>query len=76
MKLHTALEQNPTLTLGEILYSFLHKENIKGKHFWHASDEEIYTALESFNKFGTEQDEPLDTNEFNFWIDQVTILRK
>ena len=52
----TALEQNEDMTLGEIMYSFLHRDNLNGKHFWHGSDEEIYTALENFTKFGLEQD--------------------
>lgn len=66
-KMFTALEQNEDMTLGEIMYSFLHKDNLNGKHFWHGSDEEIYTALENFTKFGLEQDEPLDEQAFTFW---------
>lgn len=70
MKMSSAIENNPTLTLGEILYSFLHKDNLKGMHFWYASDEDIYTALENFNKFGIEEDEPLDVQAFNFWVEK------
>ena len=68
-KLFAAVEGNPDMTMGEILYSFLHKDNLKGQHFFYASDIEIYNALESFTKLGVEADEPLGTNEFEFWIE-------
>ncbi len=67
-KLFTAIENNPDMTMGEILYSFLHKDNLKGQHFFYASDVEIYNALEEFTKIGVESEEPLPTNEFEFWI--------
>lgn len=67
-KLFTAAENNPEMTMGEILYSFLHKDNLNGKHFFHASDIEIYNAIEEFTKLGAEQDEPLDEAGFLFWV--------
>jgi hypothetical protein len=68
-KLFTAVENNPDMTMGEILYSFLHKENLGGKHFFYAEDKEIYNALEDFTKIGIETEEPLAINEFEFWIE-------
>ncbi len=68
-KMFTAVENNPDMTMGEILYSFLHKENLDNKHFFYASDKEIYNALEEFTKIGVETEEPLPTNEFEFWIE-------
>jgi hypothetical protein len=68
-KLFTAVENNPEMTMGEILYSFLHKENLKGQHFFYATDLEIYNAVESFTKIGAEVEEPLSTNEFEFWVE-------
>lgn len=74
-ELHKAIEQNQNLSLGEILYSALHKDNLKGNHFWHASDESIVTAFEKFNKYGLEDEEPLNQQEFDFWIDQKQIIK-
>lgn len=68
-KLYTAIENNPDMTMGEILYSFLHKDNLKGQHFFYAKDIEIYNALEEFTKIGVETEEPLPTNEFEFWVE-------
>jgi hypothetical protein len=68
-KLFTAVENNPDMTIGEILYSFLHKENLKGQHFFYASDKDIYNSLEEFTKLGIEVEEPLATNEFEFWVE-------
>lgn len=68
-KLYTAIENNPDMTMGEILYSFLHKDNLKGQHFFYAKDIEIYNALEEFTKIGVETEEPLSTNEFEFWVE-------
>jgi hypothetical protein len=66
--LYKALEQNEEMTTGEILYSFLRKENMQGKHFFYSSDQEIYNALERFNKIEEEEDEPMNEIEFNLWI--------
>ena len=74
-KLRTALEQNPNMTFGEVVFSALHRENINGKHFFYASDVEIHNALERFCKFGIEQEEPLQENEFNFWVAQKSIIK-
>lgn len=68
-KLFAAVEKNPDMTMGEILYSFLHKNNLKGQHFFYASDVEIYNALEEFTKIGVEIEEPLPTAEFLFWVE-------
>ncbi len=75
-KLFTAVESNPEMTMGEILYSFLHKNNLKGQHFFYASDVEIYNAIEEFTKIGTEIEEPLPTNEFQFWVEGKTFTTK
>ena len=74
-QLHKAIEQNTELTLGEVMYSAFHKDNLKGKHFWHATDEEMVTALENFNKFGIEDEEPLNEQEFDFWLSQKEIIK-
>ncbi len=68
-KLFTAVENNPDMTMGEILYSFLHKDNLKGQHFFYSSDLEIYNALEQFTKIGADVEEAISSNEFEFWID-------
>jgi len=68
-KMFAAVENNPEMNMGEVLYSFLHKDNFNGKHFFYASDLEIYNALEAFTKIGVETEEPLSTNEFEFWVD-------
>lgn len=68
-KLFAAVEKNPEMTMGEILYSFLHKENLKGQHFFYATDIEIYNSIEEFTKIGIDKEEPLPTNEFEFWIE-------
>lgn len=68
-KLFAAVEGNPEMTMGEILYSFLHKDNLKGQHFFYASDVEIYNALEEFTKIGVDIEEPMASNEFEFWIE-------
>ena len=68
--LYKALEQNEEMTVGEILFSFLSKENMYGNHYFYASDQEIYNALERFNKFGLDEDEPMNEIEFNLWISQ------
>jgi hypothetical protein len=68
-KLFAAVENNPDMSMGEILYSFLHKDNLRGQHFFYASDIEIYNSLEKFTKIGVENDEPLTSNEFEFWVE-------
>lgn len=75
-KLFTAVESNPEMSMGEILYSFLHKDNLKGQHFFYATDLEIYNALEEFTKIGVEIEEPLPTAEFQFWVEGKTYTTK
>lgn len=75
-KLFAAVEKNPSMTMGEILYSFLHKDNLKGQHFFYASDVDIYNALEEFTKIGIETEEPLPTAEFLFWVEGKTYTTK
>lgn len=70
-KLLLAVDRNPEMTMGEILYSFLHKSNLKGKHFFYCTDIELYNSLENFTKIGVETEEPVSTNEFEFWIENV-----
>jgi hypothetical protein len=53
-KLEEAVEKNPNMTIGEVLFQFLHKPQLKGKHYFYATNEEIYTSLEKFCKHGTE----------------------
>lgn len=67
-KLFTAVENNPEMTMGEILYSFLHKDNLKGQHFFYVSDKELYNSLEEFTKIGVDAEEPINSQEFEFWI--------
>ena len=66
--LYKAVEQNEEMTIGEILFSFLSKQNMQGKHFFYATDQEIYNAIERFNKFENEDDSPMNEVEFNLWI--------
>ena len=68
-KLYTAMEKNPTMSFGEILHSFTHKNNFGGQHFFYQTDEDIYTSLEKFTKIKEEEDEPLSSNEFEFWVE-------
>lgn len=74
-QIEKAMLENPTMTVGEILFSFLHKDNMQGKHYFYASDQEIYMALERFNKFGVEQEEPIDEVGFEFWAAQKNIVQ-
>jgi hypothetical protein len=68
--LFTALENNPSMSVGEVLYSVTNKKSLKGKRLIEASDNEIYTAVEAFVKFNDEADEPYDDNAFIFWVDK------
>lgn len=75
-KLFTAVENNPDMTMGEILYSFLHKDNLKGQHFFYASDLELYNALEQFTKIGVDVEDPVSSNEFSFWVEGKNFATK
>ena len=75
-KLFTAVENNPDMTMGEILYSFLHKDNLKGQHFFYASDLELYNALEQFTKIGVDVEDPVSSNEFFFWVEGQNFATK
>ena len=68
-KLEQAIEDNPTMTIGEILTESLHK-SVLGKHFFYCSDSEIYTAFENFAKNGKETDEDMTEEEVETWINK------
>jgi len=72
--LFTAAREKPTLTMGEILYSFLNKKSL-GKHFLEADDEEIYTSLEHFVLNSDDEDEPFDEQGFDFWRERALICK-
>ena len=77
IQLEEAFEKNPDMQIGEVLFSAFHKSNMNNKHFFYATDEEMYTALERFNKFGQdEEDEPLTEQAFSFWVEQKNIIKK
>ena len=63
-----ALENNPNMRLGEILYSIIRKQNMNGLHFFYAEDDEIISALEKFNCFVDELDEPMNQEDFDKWL--------
>lgn len=65
-KLEEAIMLNPDKPLSYILMGFLNKKNLKGKHFFDCSDEEIYSSLEIFIS-DMDSDEPLSEAEFNEW---------
>lgn len=75
LNIEKAFLQNQDMTVGEILFSFLHKDNLNGKHFFYAKDQEIHQALDNFLKFGIEQDEPLEEQAFEFWAAQKTLIK-
>lgn len=75
LKLEEAFDKNPDMTIGEIMYSAFRGSNMKGKHFFYASDEEMYTALENFLKFEEDNDEPLSEQDFSFWVEQKMIVK-
>jgi|GEM_PF-5250016 len=74
-QLEKAIVENNDMTIGEILFSVVHKDNTNGKHFFYMNDEEMYNAFERFNKFGVEEDEPLDEQGFEFWCAQKQIIK-
>lgn len=59
-KLEETIEKNYELSLGEVLFQFLHKPQIGGKHYFYATDEEIHSSLERFCKNGVEQDNEIE----------------
>lgn len=63
-EVENALVDNSKMTVGEILYSVLHPSNFNGRHYFYASDKEIYTALKKFNAFKEEEDTPYNEEEF------------
>lgn len=73
--LFAAIEKKQENTVGEILYSFLNKNSLK-KHYVQATDEELYTCLESYLYEPEEEDEPLDEQAFNFWVEQHLIVKE
>lgn len=75
-QLYKAVEQNPDLTIGEILFSFLREPRLS-KHYFYATDKEIYNSLENLNKEPKEEeDQPMDIQAFDFWIEQISIIKK
>jgi hypothetical protein len=66
-ELDTAIEMNPEMSIGNLLYSILNKQNLKGVHYFYASDEEIVTGLENFVKLGVDDDETISTNDYIVW---------
>ena len=59
-KIDEAIEKNPNLSVGEVLFQFLHKPQLSGKHYFYATDQEIYTSVEKFCKEGIEIEEPIN----------------
>lgn len=75
-QLYKAIEKNPDLTLGELLFSFLREPRIR-KHYFYATDEEVYNSLEKLNKEPKDtEDEPMDVQAFDFWVEQMTIIKE
>jgi len=72
-KLYDAIEKNPDMTVGEILHSI--QVELK-KRFIHSTDSEIYTAFETFVNLEEEADEPMEEQEFFFWVEQVSIVKQ
>lgn len=67
-QLYKAIEENPDLTIGEILFSFL-REPALGKHYFYSTDEDIYNSLIKLNKKPKEdEDVPLKEKDFIFWV--------
>lgn len=63
-----AFSNNPEQSIGEVLHEVIGKYSL-GKHYFEASDEEIYQATEKFVKIGQEKEEPLPEPEFYFWVE-------
>lgn len=66
-KLEQIIEDNPTLSFGEILLYITHHTTL-GKEFHKATDSELYSSIENFAKNGVESDEALSQEEFNEWV--------
>lgn len=66
-KLEQVVEENPTMTIGEILFQFLHHTEL-GKPYFYSTDGEIYTSLENFAKNGVDKEEQISEEELNTWI--------
>lgn len=72
-QLYKAIEKNPELTLGEILFSFMREQRLE-KHYFHATDQEIYNSLERFNKEPNDGDDtPLQEREFAEWVGKTLL---
>lgn len=67
-----ALQENKDLTVGEILYTGLHKTELNGKSLFCASDEEILNSLERLNKGIIMEDEQYTDEEFENWRRHAT----
>lgn len=66
-KLEQVIEDNPSMTIGEILFQFLHHTEL-GKPYFYATDGEIYSSLENFSKNGVDKEEQISEEAFNTWI--------
>lgn len=72
-QLYKSIERNSELTLGEILFSFLREQRLE-KHYFKATDQEIYNSLEKFNKEPDEdEDVPLQDREFAEWVGKTLL---
>lgn len=65
--LDTAIEMNPEMSIGSLLYSISNKKSLNGVHYFYASDEEIVTSLENFVSLGEDSDDTISTNEYIVW---------
>lgn len=74
-QLYKFIEKNPEMNIGEILFSILREQRL-GQHYFYASDKAIYNSIEKLNKADEENDEPMDEQAFNFWVEQVTIIKE
>lgn len=68
IKFEEALSKNSGMSIGEIIFAAFRKENMDGKHPFYATDEQMYTALEKFNKLEIDEDEEFSEEDFNMWV--------
>lgn len=66
-KLEQVVEENPTMTVGEILFQFLHHTELN-KPYFYVTDGEIYTSLENFAKNGVDKEEQISEEELSNWV--------
>jgi hypothetical protein len=68
-QLQKAIEENPDMRFGEILFSIQHPYNMTGSLF-DIEDEDLYDACVRFNTITEEEDEKLTDEEFQEWINK------